>query len=80
MAFGCPVVCSNAGSLPEIVGDGALMASPNDVVGLVNHCDSVLNDASRATNLVEAGLENVKRFSPETMAEKLLDLYNSALP
>lgn len=79
MAFGCPVVCSNAGSLPEIVGDGALMTSPDDVAGLANHCDSVLNDAKRATNLIKAGLENVKRFSPESMAAKFLDLYDSAM-
>jgi glycosyltransferase involved in cell wall biosynthesis len=79
MAFGCPVVCSNVGSLPEIVGDGALMTSPDDVAGLVHHCDSVLNDAKRATNLIKAGLENVKRFSPESMAAKFLDLYDSAI-
>ncbi|MBE9203841.1 glycosyltransferase family 4 protein [Synechocystis salina LEGE 06099] len=77
MVFGCPVVCSNAGSLPEIVGDGALMASPDDVAGLVNHCDSVLEDTNQAMKLVKAGWENVKCFSPESMAEKLLNLYDS---
>ncbi|AIE74697.1 MULTISPECIES: glycosyltransferase family 1 protein [unclassified Synechocystis] len=77
MAFGCPVVCSNAGSLPEIVGNGALTTFPNDVAGLVSHCRSVLEDTNGTMELIKAGLENAKRFSPEIMAEKLLELYDS---
>ena len=30
MASGCPVVCSNTTSLPEIAGDAALLVDPND--------------------------------------------------
>src|SRR5439155_22779649 len=45
MASGTPVVCSNAGSLPEIVGDAALTADLEDVDGLTWHAASVLTDA-----------------------------------
>ncbi|MDB9541101.1 glycosyltransferase family 4 protein [Anabaenopsis tanganyikae CS-531] len=80
MAFGCPVVCSNSGSLPEIVGNAALMASPDDLSAIVAQCDFLLNQSEEATKLVQAGLENIQRFSSLKMGEDLINFYNRVQP
>jgi glycosyltransferase involved in cell wall biosynthesis len=76
MAFGCPVVCSHSGSLPEIVGNAALMASPDNLSAIVAQCDFLLNQSEEATKLVQAGLENIQRFSSLKMGEDLINFYN----
>ena len=42
MACGTPVVCSNVSSLPEVVGDAALLAAPTDVVALADAMRQIL--------------------------------------
>lgn len=75
MAFGCPVVCSNAGSLPEVVGIAALMTSPQDYDGLANHCRSLLDNSIRTEQLIELGYQNLQRFAEAQMADSLVTLY-----
>jgi glycosyltransferase involved in cell wall biosynthesis len=79
MAFGCPVVCSNTGSLPEIVGNAALLASPSDVNELSCHCSNLLGSPPLAEEKIQEGLDNIKRFNDATMAEKLLRLYKQII-
>ena len=79
MAFGCPVVCSNAGSLPEVVGDAALTAAPDDYTTLAKHCLSLLSDPSLAEEILQLGWKNLKRFSDKQMALKLLKFYQDNL-
>lgn len=76
MAFGCPVICSKGGSLPEIVGNAALMASPDDLSGIVTQCDFLLTHPEQATKLVQAGIENIKRFSSCKMGADVIDFYH----
>ena len=49
MACGTPVVCSNAASLPEIVGDGGLLVDPADVGALAEAMHAVLSDEELRT-------------------------------
>jgi len=75
MACGCPVIVSNRGSLPEIVGDAALLIDLEDVDSLVGALRSVLCNPRLRVALVEKGLARVKGFSWRSAAIKTLDLY-----
>jgi glycosyltransferase involved in cell wall biosynthesis len=79
MAFGCPVVCSNAASLPEVVGDAALMCSPEDEKLMAENCLAILQDASVANDLIERGFNWVKLFSPERMGRQVMEVYKKVL-
>ncbi len=78
MINGCPVVCSDAGSLPEIVGDAALVAPPGDIQALAGHAIRILRDDDLRRRLVEAGYRQARHFNLETMARGLGDAYRGA--
>jgi len=63
MASGCPVVCSNTTSLPEVAGDAALMVNPGDEEALADAIRSVLLSPDLRQELVRRGLERAKLFS-----------------
>jgi glycosyltransferase involved in cell wall biosynthesis len=44
MACGCPVVCSDRGALPKVVGDAARLCDPEDVASIVEAVREVLDD------------------------------------
>jgi glycosyltransferase involved in cell wall biosynthesis len=77
MACGCPVIVSNAASLPEIVGDAALLVDPGDISGLVGSFQVVLTDRGMRRKLVSKGLERAKLFSWENTARETLNVYES---
>jgi glycosyltransferase involved in cell wall biosynthesis len=79
MASGTPVVCSNAGSLPEIVQDAALTAAPEDVETLAWHAGAVLTDATLRESLVARGIAHAARFNWDDTARKMLDVYETVL-
>lgn len=75
MHFGCPVVCSDAGSLPEVTGDAALRCAPDDVAGLAAAAMRILDDRDLACDLVARGRRNLERFTAQGMAAGLVRLY-----
>jgi len=79
MACGTPVVCSNAASLPEVVGDAAIMVDPYDVEGLAEAMRRVLADADLREELRVKGLARAKHFSWEKAARETIEVYHQAL-
>jgi len=75
MAFGCPVVCSNVASLPEVVGDAALTGDPDDEEHMAGLCLSILENADLAGQLIHKGLERARQFTPERMGKEILAIY-----
>lgn len=73
-ACGCPVICSNQSSLPEVAGDAALLCGPDDYAALGRALASLADPARRGA-LSEAGLVNVQRFDPSKMIDSYLALY-----
>jgi glycosyltransferase involved in cell wall biosynthesis len=65
MACACPVACSNAASLPEVVGDAARLFDPNDPGAIAAAVLDVLNDPAP---WVARGLERASEFSWERTA------------
>lgn len=75
MSCGCPVVCSNAASLPEVTGDAALCCPPGDEKQMADHCLAILNDDQLAKRLMEKGFARARCFSLERMGNQLLGVY-----
>ena len=72
MAYGVPVVCSNKTSLPEIVGEAALMIDPYLTGELAEAIKIVLTEDEFRKNLIEKGRERVKEFSWEKTGQEFL--------
>jgi glycosyltransferase involved in cell wall biosynthesis len=77
MACGTPVICSNAASLPDVVGDAALLVSPDDTDGLAEAIVRVLTDKALASTMREKGLRRAAQFSWRRTAELTLEAYRS---
>lgn len=75
MACGCPVVSSNASSLPEVVGEAGLLVDPHDIKAMAAALERVLYDRALKNNLIDSGLKWVKKFTWENTAEKTLAVY-----
>jgi glycosyltransferase involved in cell wall biosynthesis len=71
MASGCPVICSNTSSLPEVVGDAALTVAPDDTDGLANLIAKLANDAKLRQKLASAGLKQAAQFTWQASARRL---------
>jgi len=63
MAAGAPVITSNVSSLPEVVGDAALLIDPMDAGAIADAMVRVLGDAALRAELVRRGYARVKTFS-----------------
>lgn len=75
MASGTPVICSNATSLPEVVGDAALMHDPQDIDTLTLALKRMIDDAEKKRLMVESGLNRARLFSWSNCAEKTIEAY-----
>jgi glycosyltransferase involved in cell wall biosynthesis len=75
MACGTPVVASNVSSLPEVVGDAALLITPEDVDGLAVAMWRVLSDENLRRDLRAKGLKRAQTFSWERAARATLEVY-----
>ena len=79
MICGCPVLASNAASIPEVCGDAALFFNPNDVKKLVDNIISILRNENLRTELIQKGNKNIERFSLENFREKLITNINDTI-
>jgi len=76
MACGTPVVCSNAASLPEVVGDAAHVAEPKDAEAFVAHIMTVLTNEAIRTSFIEKGLARASQFSWTKHADAVWAVYH----
>lgn len=79
MACGVPVVCSNAASLPEVVGEAGVLLPPRDVAAWVEALGRLLDDAQVREDLRARGLERASRFTWDAAARRTLDVYRSVM-
>lgn len=78
-AQGLPVLTSTHSSLPEIAGNSAILADPDDVESIVDGLESFYAKPEEKKRLIEAGKENLKRFSWAKAAKEITDMYNHLL-
>ena len=79
MACGTPVVTSNISSLPEVVGDAALLVDPYNVEDIASGLERVLGDEALRAGLVARGHVRVKHFSWERSARAIHAHYMKVL-
>jgi glycosyltransferase involved in cell wall biosynthesis len=72
MACGCPVVTSGASSLPEVVGDAAVLVNPTDADELAEAMGRVLSDRDLKSSLIRKGSERAREFSWRAGAEDII--------
>jgi glycosyltransferase involved in cell wall biosynthesis len=73
MALGCPVISSDAASLPEVCGDAALYAPPNESGAWLAAICQIAAEPTLRERLASAGRKRAKAFSWRQGAEKYLD-------
>jgi glycosyltransferase involved in cell wall biosynthesis len=76
MAHGTPVVTSNTSSLPEVVGNAAVLVNPENVFEIMRALHRVLLDRPLRDKLKMRGYEQAKRFSWDASARQILRTYH----
>lgn len=79
MTHGCPVVASNATSIPEVCGEAAHYFDPLDIEDMTNKINDVLTDKKLRAKLVQNGSKRLKKFSWRRMAQQTLEIYLKCL-
>ncbi len=79
MACGTPVICSDASSLPEVVGDAAVLIDPGDSAGWTAAIKRLSDDAALRERMAQQGLARATSFTWRRAAEATRELYQQAL-
>ncbi|MBN2208371.1 MAG: glycosyltransferase family 4 protein [Candidatus Coatesbacteria bacterium] len=79
MACGTPIAASNAGAIPEVVGDAGLLVDPYDVEAMAEALRNILTSSSLAGQLAEAGKSRHEQFSWVKCAEETVKVYKHVL-
>jgi len=75
MACGAPVITSNVSSLPEVVGDAALLVDPYSSEAIAEAIWKVLSDSSLSERLRAKGLARAQDFSWQRSVARTLEIY-----
>jgi len=79
MASGTPVVTSNVSSLPEVVGDAAVLVDPYDPDSIADGMKQALTDSELRERLVARGLAKVREYSWERSVARIREVYEEVL-
>lgn len=75
MAHGTPVVTSNVTSLPEVVGNAAVLVNPENVFEIMRALHRVLMDQALRERMKDRGYKQATRFSWDNSVRRLVDVY-----
>ena len=78
MTLGCPVICSNTTSLPEVGGSAVLYFDPNNPEDIADKINSLWNNKELREHLIYKGHQQARLFSASDMAQKHLDTFREA--
>jgi glycosyltransferase involved in cell wall biosynthesis len=79
MSAGVPVVASNRGSLPEVVGTGGVLIDPTSAEGLAMAVEALLSNEGVAAHWSAAGLARARDFTWPAAAATLRRAYTDAI-
>ena len=79
MLLGCPVICSNSSSLPEVAGDAAEYFAPGETDDLRAALEAVVGSRSRQEDLARRGRLRAALFSWQKCARETLQVYRSLM-
>jgi glycosyltransferase involved in cell wall biosynthesis len=78
MSLGVPVITSNTSSLSEVAGDAAITVDPYDVIDIRKALLKVYKEEP-TNDIVEKGIQQANKFSPEKIKERLTKMYDELL-
>jgi glycosyltransferase involved in cell wall biosynthesis len=76
MACGCPVICSNTSSLPEVGGEAAYYIDPYDKKSIIHAVNEVLSDNQLRKDMVKKGFKQSQKFSWDRCAREVNYIYH----
>jgi glycosyltransferase involved in cell wall biosynthesis len=79
MSSGCPVLASNATSIPEVTGDSAVLFDPHDIEDLKSNANKILSSHNMLKELEEKGIERAKELTWEKTAQLTEELYDNII-
>lgn len=78
-AVGRPVITSNIGAMKEVAGTSALLVDPGNTKEIKRALERLLTDRNYYEELVQAGLENIKQYHHDKIANDYLAVYNEMM-
>ncbi|MCX6651046.1 MAG: glycosyltransferase family 4 protein [Methanomassiliicoccales archaeon] len=75
MSYGKPVIASNTGGLPEVVGDAGVLVPVQDEKALAQAMNALNADPDRRRQLGEAARERMRSFTWDEIAKRTLETY-----
>ena len=75
MACGAPVICSSTSSLPEVVGNAAMLVDPRNVGEIADAIERVITRPALGDEMRAKGFSQAARFSWERAARETLEVY-----
>jgi glycosyltransferase involved in cell wall biosynthesis len=79
MACGAPVVAPDAGAVPEVVGDAAVLVAPRRVDSIGDGLYRILNEPALRERLISRGIARAARYSWAVAAERTIEVYREIL-
>jgi len=79
MACGIPVISSNTSSIPEVLGNAALLINPYNVREFVDGMNNLIFNKELRQKYIQEGFNKIKEYSWEKIAERTLKIYNEVM-
>ena len=79
MRHGCPVICSDTSSIPEVVGEAGCYFDPSNHRSLKDAIDAIISNEQFRGDIIARGFERAKDFTWEECARNTLDVYAKVL-
>jgi len=79
MACGCPLIVSNAASIPEVCGDASFYVNPYDTESISKGISQVIENKDLRNSLIQKGFERTKLFSWRKTAEEVLGVFEKTI-
>ena len=79
MTIGVPVVSSNRGALPEVLGQAGLLIDPLTAANIAETINHLLTDSALMTQCIARGIEQAKLFTWKASAQALCAAYEKAI-
>jgi alpha-1,3-rhamnosyl/mannosyltransferase len=79
MACGCPVICSNVASMPEVAGKAALLVDPRDVDDMTATIDYLVGDEEARQRFIVKGFARAADFTWQQTAEQTREVFRKVI-
>ena len=80
MACKVPVIGSDSGEIPHVIGDAGLIFPESDTLALANSISTLINNPEAAQHFAQLGYERVmKKYTNKALAKEQLEFYQKLL-